>query len=218
MQELSSIDLNGLNNSKVNIRYKSAGKCVLTLGVPKKIKIKKNIENIEKNMKKCMNNECRQTFDKNYAWYRAERVYVIDIRDKFTGEQKEKVPSDYNYLLKYYGTKKFYYVRNKWAIAKNYEEDIDIVDAQGIHYFMNWEQSFYHNLDVYGPVGKIFDETTNKYSEIFGYTGEKKYWFADGRFHMITIHVNGKQTGRYRSWGWNENTGNFELLLDERSY
>jgi len=83
------------------------------------------------------NNEIRQVYDKNYAGYRCESAYIVRIYNMFTRQERSQTLSLNGTIL---------YNVNSIVSADGFDDDLNKVYANGIHYFLSFMAACYYHL------------------------------------------------------------------------
>ena len=128
-------------------------------------------------------------FAMSTAKYRCDMAYVANIYDKITNTKRKKVYSDYN--------SKFVYKTGKMVQVHDYEENIQVVCAPGIHFYLSEECAFFYNL--------------YKYMNIIYYSGIYKSWYGDGTLFEEYEYLSNLKNGKYTRWHEN---GNLDVCLN----
>lgn len=117
------------------------------------------------------NNLCRKVKNYKYAKYRTEKAFVNKIYNKFDETKELKsTASDMN--------RKFIYTKGK-LVSTDYNDNINDVCTNGIHFYITKEAAFYHCID-----------TSN-------YSGPYRAWHHNGSPDIIANYVNGYKNGNY---------------------
>ena len=140
--------------------YKSAGEYIITLQL-----LPESVHNIER----------KNVVNKEFASFRCDCALVLDISHKLTFEKIYKIYSDYD--------TKFCYEVGKSVTEKNFNKNLEYVGVAGIHFYLNKECAFFHNLS-----------TEN-------HNGLYRIWFnVTGELDVECIYKDGKRDGLHRSW------------------
>src|SRR5947209_5306028 len=140
------------NNFNI-IGYKSAGNAIIKLGINLDKDTKTNVHRPN------CNNE-------DYAMFRTNKAFVIDIYDKDDYNKKyDMVRSDYRYTFKY--------ITNQWVYDNKYDTTNDTVTCTtGIHFFLTVEPAFFWNKTIKN--------------------GMYKQWYPNGQAESIFNYRNGE--------------------------
>lgn len=96
---------------------------------------------IMEKLKTTKTNENRKVIDSENAYFRANKLRVIEIVNKFNPNIKR------NSIVNSVIPEKVEYIKNQKVVANNYENDENIVFKGGIHYFKNYKLAYYYELD-----------------------------------------------------------------------
>ena len=110
-----------------------------------------------------------------YAKYRTSKVKVLEI---FHMNDKTRVIKQMNGLYDI----NFVYTAGEEICIDNYDENINEVCSQGIHYFKTSEQAKMWQLPLYNYTGKYMD------------------WYDDGNKMCEGEYKNGKPEGKFIGW------------------
>jgi Family of unknown function (DUF5758) len=158
-------------------------------------------------------NEGRKVTDKRHAWFRADKLRVTDITNKFDGTKKDSVENTI------YKKKSIIYKVGEIVGVDDFDTDMDKIDTTGIHYFCSREVAFFfeqpyttrNNFSSWYDDGQ--PQIRVRYPETDG-LGEFVWWHENGRVHIITSYLNGEQTGAFMSWDENGRLEESGLILD----
>jgi hypothetical protein len=152
---LEQLTLQYAGEEYANIRFKSCGELYLVV-----------LELLEDSI----TNEARKVFDTMHAKYRADKMRVVSIVNKITGDTNmQKVYSDTKELM-------YYLVGEIVTCVKPFCNDIKKICASGIHYFKSVEAAFWYNWDVH-------------------YDGNVKFYSDNGKIREQTQYIMGKKCG-----------------------
>lgn len=135
---------------------------------------------IMEKMNDTIKNETRLVYNSDYAKYRANKLKVICIFNKFDPNiTLSEIENKYkNFIVNY--------IVGEVVYADSYDENINNICSSGIHYFKTIEPAFYFDLRM-----EMIDGT---------WIG----WFSDGQKWLEGIYINGKQCGIWVSYGHKE--------------
>jgi antitoxin component YwqK of YwqJK toxin-antitoxin module len=119
--------------------------------------------------------------NKLYAKYRANKLMVKQIINKYDLTKCEKVMSSGYEIAAEYEIDKIVY-------PDNFDINLEKVCSSGIHYFLNLKRAFYYNYDI--------TENIN---------GEYFLWHQNGQMRIKYNFVNNKCNGEFLSWYDNGN-------------
>lgn len=129
-------------------------------------------------------NEARKVVDAKFAKFRADKLLVVDIVNKF--DQTKSCISIYNSI---YVDDKIEYAKGKTIEITNFDKNIHKVCTRGIHYFKTIVAAFYCELD----------KVTN---------GEWIQWYDSGRLQIKGMYINGIKEGEWIKW---HNNGSIQI-------
>jgi antitoxin component YwqK of YwqJK toxin-antitoxin module len=113
--------------------------------------------------------------DKLYAKYRANKLLVKEIINKYDLTKCENVMSG-GYAIQ------IEYKVNETVYPDNFDTNLEEVCSSGIHYFLNLKSAFYYCLET---------ENIN---------GEYLNWYDNGQMYEKCNYVDGKMNGEYLEW------------------
>lgn len=122
--------------------------------------------------------------DKRYAKYRCDKAKVIDIEDCLG----RKYSMAFSRFYRGYPSSK--YILGEVITEKNYNEDVNVVCGEGIHFFIDKDVAFLYGLD----------STIRRYYEDRKLHGEYKEWWDNGQLMIQGYYTNGKLHGEYKTW------------------
>jgi antitoxin component YwqK of YwqJK toxin-antitoxin module len=158
-----------------NIRYKTCDNCIVVL----------------QKEKDTITNEDRSVADSNYAKYRANKMKVICIFLK--SDPMEQLQFVKNTVHKDHI---IVYETGEIVTADSYDQCIDNVCSQGIHYFKSLEAAYYYLL-----------ENNDRY------TGKMYWWYDNGAKLQEAHYINGTKHGILTEWhdnGYKSKEFNYE--------
>jgi hypothetical protein len=115
--------------------------------------------------------------DKLYAKYRANKLFVKQIINKYDLSKCEKVMSSYKITAEYEITAE--YKIDETVYPDKFDINIENVCSSGIHYFLNLKRAFYYNLEIEIMNGEYLSWYEN--GQLFA-----KYNFIDGQNFMFS--------------------------------
>ena len=121
-------------------------------------------------------NETRIVIDERHAKYRADKLMVVDIIDKYH-------PHRLMEITKSYFDDGFTYTVGTIACDNSFDKDLHKICTKGIHYFKTVEAAFYFNLEL----NQEFD-------------GIIKEWHSDGEIQLETQFKSGILNGVSRRY------------------
>jgi antitoxin component YwqK of YwqJK toxin-antitoxin module len=122
------------------------------------------------------NNELRDDVkDSMHAKFRANKLLVIDIVNKFNNQTIDKTTNSF------YAKKIIAYKKGEIIEVLNFDEDLNEVRAPGIHYFKSPTAAFYYELG-------------NKRNGLY------KEWYETGQLYEEYTRIDGKRNGLYKVW------------------
>jgi antitoxin component YwqK of YwqJK toxin-antitoxin module len=124
----------------------------------------------------------------NNAKFRANKLKVIKIFNKNNPDLTKK------FITNKYENKKLRYIVGRIVKIDDYDEDLEIVCSNGIHYFKTLEPAYY-----YGDIQKY-------------YTGKWIYWHDNGQKSSEGNYIDGKRSGHWIYWhdnGQKSSEGNY---------
>ena len=120
------------------------------------------------------NESRRNVFDPKRAKFRGSKFDVIEIIDLSDMTTKQSVQSSYNHSFKY--------MSGKIVEPDRFNNDMDIVCTNGIHFFIDIETAFFY-MD------------TDDFSRLVR-TGGRMGWHDCGRLSYVSEWLDGKHHGR----------------------
>ena len=139
--------------------------------------------------------------DKLYAKYRANKLLVKKIINKYDLTKCEKVMSSGICCLI-----KIEYKINEYVYPNKFDDNLEEVCSFGIHYFLNLKRAFYYGIEMENMTGEYLDwcdsgELSEKYNYVDGkINGEYLVWFWNGQMREKCNYVDGKLNGEFLSW------------------
>lgn len=130
-------------------------------------------------------NESREVADANHAKFRADKLLVVDIINKFDTSKKIDAVRSSKYQKAYIN-----YKIGEIASVDDFETNLSAVCAKGLHYFKSIESAFYYELD---GIYRYF------------YTGYHCSWHENGNKHKEGNYVDGFAQSIWTYW---HHTGN----------
>ena len=131
-----------------------------------------------------------------YAKYRCSKALVVDIEHKETGEKESCVFSNY--------TNDFVYTVNEMVKEKCFDDELETVCTNGIHFFKTKKQALmYKTIQKNGEYkewyenGQLYVECVYKDDKI---EGEYKEWYENGQLYAECVYKNGIFDGEYKEW------------------
>jgi len=179
--------------------------------------------------------------DKKYAKYRTNKATIIDIEDMDGNKYNNAVSSVYT-------KKKIQYITHETITEENYNEDVNIVCGEGIHFFIDKEASIYYGttpplfngeFKKWWDNGQLLKKATYVNGNLHGeykewwsngqltfyapyingkLHGEHKRWYPNGQLHLQITYVNGLIHGEYKEWYENGQPHTQAILLDGTSW
>jgi antitoxin component YwqK of YwqJK toxin-antitoxin module len=164
-------------------------------------------------------NESRSNVkDPLYAKFRANKLLVVDIINKFTNNT---INAD---ATSTYKNNTITYKKDTIVQVDDFEENLNIISAPGIHYFQNSESAFYYGLvkitfggllevvdresldkfNGYMPIkdwydnGQLFREYA--FGKVSYYEGLYKKWYDNGQLMNECTFKNGVKDGICKKW------------------
>jgi antitoxin component YwqK of YwqJK toxin-antitoxin module len=132
------------------------------------------------------------------AKYRCNKAKVLKIEDV----KKNKV---YHFAYSHY-PKKLFYIPGEVTVENNYNEDINVIDGEGIHFYLDKYVALYNNVRTIkeGFVERWWPNG-NKASEcnIIDYKKEGLYQEWNKENHLKSVecfYKNDKLVGVYKEW------------------
>lgn len=155
-----------------------------------------------------INTEERNVIDKKYAKYRANKLFVVDIINRYVPSYKR------TYIINSDEGIEQRYEINKIIECDNFDEDIDKVYGNGVHYFKTPKGAFYYKRCMKNGVFYEWYDDGQIKTEINLLNGREEglvtEWFENGNIRCEANFIKGKVEGLVTSW--NENCKkNFEL-------
>lgn len=149
-------------------------------------------------------NESREVADTNHAKFRANKLLVVDIINKF--EESKKINNVCNTV---YTKNSIIYGIGNIVSIDDFENDISIVCAKGIHYFKTIETAFYYEYNGYIEKYYSWHDNGNKSGE-YNYSNEYEYckktlWYENGQKFSECNYVNQTINGNWICWHENGN-------------
>lgn len=135
--------------------------------------------------------------DKRYAKFRTNKVYVTKIQHKTTKLEIDEICSHYD--------KNFIYKVGKIMIDDKYDENINIVMASGIHFYLT-EMPAYYCTNIRPLNGIHIEWYDNGILEIeasYANTmrnGLTKTWFPNGQIMREVMYKDDKFDGKSKEW------------------
>ena len=120
-------------------------------------------------------NESRSVVDADCAKFRADKLQVVDIIHKFDQTTRDSICNSV------YEHKQIVYKKGEIIEVKDFDKNVDIVCAAGIHYYKTMKVAFYLELE------RVID-------------GEFYDWHNDGQMKAKGIYKDGKPEGEWISW------------------
>jgi antitoxin component YwqK of YwqJK toxin-antitoxin module len=118
-------------------------------------------------------NETRDSVvDKKYSKYRANKLKVLEIKNKYSDEKISELENSV------YEEKKLIYKVGEIVEVDDYDNFEYNICAPGIHYFLNEECAYYYEVGD-------------------NYTGDYHEWNEDGTKFIECFYKNGKKDGKY---------------------
>lgn len=174
-------------------------------------------------------NENRKVIDHRYAKYRADKLKVVEIINPDNPDETcERIT--HNAVINSKSATNTVYVKNEVVIADSYDNDVDNVCANGIHYFRSIEPAYYFRKvprkhhgkwKSWYRTGQIARDFSYNHGKLHGtirawhkngmlaygmlYNNGKKYgtqneWYENGNKRSETTYVNGKKHGEQTKW------------------
>lgn len=156
---------------------------------------------IELNILSPNNNLFREVIDKQYAKYRCDKAFVVRIYNKFTKiEEIDTIASDYD--------DNFIYKKGQYMFINNYNQDINTVCTNGIHFYLSEEAAYFNNFyDYMGDYIGIYKEWNDNGQLILRcnikngvYDGLCEKWLDNGQMNIKCHYKNGFINELYREW------------------
>ena len=167
--------------------YKTCGVCIVVLE-----KLEDTITNENRfNVSQIGDN-------KLYAKYRADKLLVRQIINKYDLTKCETIISNY--------CKNTKYKINETVYPDDFDDYLENVCSSGIHYFLNLKRAFYYNLKKKNINGEYLDWHDNGQMSLkFNYINEKingewLTWHVNGQIYVKCNYVDGNENGEYLSW------------------
>ncbi len=113
--------------------------------------------------------------DKLHAKYRCDKATVVAIT---ICDTDEPVTCAYSSMYK---DKRIKYVVGEDVVEPSYNNDINVVCGEGIHFFLSKEVAMLYGLD------KVEN-------------GEYRQWHDNGQLMDLSMYVEGKLNGEYKRW------------------
>lgn len=136
-----------------------------------------------------VNNEKRKNIvDDKYAKYRANKLRVIGIINKF--DCTECISEIENTIYIY---DKIKYTVNSHVNAYNYDKIKTNVITTGIHYYKSIEPAFYEELNIF-----------KEFNDSYLLKGTIPYWDENGAFGSYIYYNNDKTHNNWYRWRTNE--------------
>jgi len=155
---------------------------------------------------------------RKFAQYRANKLMVVDIINKFN--PNETINEISNTLYKNHIIK---YIKKNIAVPDSFDKNTNEVCSNGIHFYENIDCAFYLELEkIENGKWTLWHENGQKSSEGEYINGEKNgkwtIWHQNGQKSVEGEYINGKQNGKWIRWysnGQKEYEG--EYLNEEKN-
>lgn len=135
--------------------------------------------------------------DKRFAKHRCSEAFVKDIINLTTGESANDAYSIYkgNHFIYYKGRK---------VEPDMFEENIDKVCAEGIHFFLDRQRAELYDADIKNGERKEWHENghlaVKAFYKNYKLEGEYKEWYENGHLTVKAFYKDGKLEGEYKSF------------------
>jgi antitoxin component YwqK of YwqJK toxin-antitoxin module len=157
---------------------------------------------IMKKLPDTITNETRSdVVDKFYAKFRANKLFVVKIVNKFSTEKSTDYVQNTFYL-----EKKITYVVNEEVCADNFDTNNDVMCGAGIHFFNSFKAAFFFEFPHKNFTGKYYswhyngqicDKGTLSNGKL---TGLRIQWYINGNKKHETNYIDGMKNGRSTTW------------------
>ena len=172
--------------SDIDFCYKSCGDYIVTM----------------KKLPDTMTNESRKGIvDPLHAKFRADKLFVINIKHKKTDETINRIQ---NTTFK---DNQVWYEVSKEVSAPDYCENLDIVCAPGIHYFLSRKAAYYwecaRDRDINGPYHAWYEsgQPYMLHTYLAGKLhGPYQIWYSNGQLKLDCTYVDGELDGPQKLW------------------
>ena len=171
-------------------------------------------------------NESRPVVDPKCAKFRADKLQVVDIIHKFDQTTRDSICNSV------YEHKQIVYKKGEIIEVKDFDKNVNIVCAAGIHYYKTMKVAFYLELErvIDGEFydwhndGQVFSKRIYKDGKPEGewscwydngqkqsnvtykdgkVEGARVYWYYNGQMESKGIYKDGKQEGEWIDWYYN---------------
>lgn len=151
-------------------------------------------------------------FDKNYAKFRTNRAYVVDIVNKKTNEKVTTIESNF--------TSSFKYKVGEMIEEKSYDTYNNSVCSSGIHFFLSQERAYFYDgyhlengvFKHWGDDGKLCEISHYKNNKLDGLLTE--FYASTGNKMRENNYIDGKLNGLCRNW-FEDGTLNIEAFYKD---
>jgi hypothetical protein len=145
--------------------------------------------------------------NKMHAKFRANKLLVVDIKHKLSG-QSIGVVQDGNWS----------YIKGSTVEIADFDNDLNKVNGGGIYYFKSYDTAFGYEMpkNYSGQYKKWFDNGQLKLDYVVNngkeINGIYRQWYDDGQLYRKCTFKDGPVDGTYKEWNW------YGLLTVEGSY
>ena len=142
------------------------------------------------------NLERKNVANSKYAKYRCSKALVVDIEHKETKQKVDYVVSSY--------INSFVYTLNEIIEDIYFDDNLEEVCAEGIHFFKTKKQALIYNTrpengkyKQWHDNGQLWEECVYKDGKI---EGKYKQWHDNGQLSVERVYKDGKNEGKYKQW------------------
>ena len=144
-------------------------------------------------------NESRPVVDPNCAKFRADKLQVVDIINKFDQTTTDSICDSV------YEDKQMVYEKGEIIEVKDFDKNVNIVCAAGIHYYKTMKVAFYLELErvidgewiCWYENGQMYSKRTYKDGKP---EGVWSYWYSHGQMALTGVYKNGEREREWISW------------------
>jgi antitoxin component YwqK of YwqJK toxin-antitoxin module len=137
--------------------------------------------------------------DSMYAKVRANKLLVVDIVHKLTGQITNEIVNSVH------SDKIITYKTNEVIEASDFDNNLDEICSTGIHYFKSVESAFYYETpDDYRGQHKCWYDNGNLIGTCWVVNGKSDgpctTWYKNGQLHRKYTFKNGILDGPFKEW------------------
>jgi len=135
----------------------------------------------------------------HFAKYRCERAFVLDIYHSL--DKSNRIDKGYGLY-----DPTFLYTVGEYVSIEDYDQDLELICSNGIHYFLSEENAYFWKFDIsnYTGIWKYWHPNGQLERQIFYKNGQKdgeeKQWYPNGKLDMLVFYKNGQKYGEAKNW------------------